>query len=94
MAGVLLPRRDISKKEQDTINKINERSTGIKREHLTQCAARARQTHMPGTVVIALGKNKANFVLESVKLGLVNHLIIDDDLENKLLSLLSLQEGI
>ena len=35
-------------------------------------------------MVVAIAKNKARFIYEGAKLNLINHLVIDDDLEEEL----------
>jgi DNA-binding transcriptional regulator LsrR (DeoR family) len=53
------------------------------------CAARARRyadllAAPPGVVIISGGRERAQFIYEIVKRGLVNHLIIDDELEKEM----------
>lgn len=75
--------------------RIESHWTGISREALANCAARARKAHSlgqsgkVGVVVSAIGRAKANVILECMKRdpGLVSHLIIDSDLEDHLCNL-------
>jgi DNA-binding transcriptional regulator LsrR (DeoR family) len=92
VGGVCFARPDLSKTDSQTLARVNERWTGLRREHLLACAARARRSPdpfdgPPGVVVISGGRARARVIYELVKLGLINHLIIDDELENELESI-------
>ncbi len=84
ICGVCIPRPGISEEGEKQLQIIAERWTGVRRKHLEDCANRAAKLKKPGVVVVAVGKKKAQFVLEIVKHGLVNILIVDDDLEEHL----------
>lgn len=71
--------------KQDEINEkkldeINRRWKGATIKHVKNCAAQAAERNAPGVIVIAMGARKARIVLECVRKGLVNQLIIDRDL--------------
>jgi len=67
------------------VRRINAQWTGIQREHVAACAERARATEKtPGVIVLAIGKAKAEAVIEAVNQSLVNHLLIDQDLADAL----------
>ncbi|MBI1763578.1 MAG: hypothetical protein HYR56_19305 [Acidobacteria bacterium] len=89
IAGVLIPRLELNQKAKEKVRQVNARWTGIQQKHLVACAQRAEQNNLPGVVCFAAGKNKAPFALEAVKLGLINVLIVDDDLEDELERLIS-----
>lgn len=84
ICGVCIPRPGISKEGEEQLHIIADRWTGVRRKHLEDCANRAAKHKKPGVVVVAVGKKKAQFVLEIIKQGLVNTLIVDDDLEEHL----------
>jgi DNA-binding transcriptional regulator LsrR (DeoR family) len=89
VGGVCIARPKLSKKNKERLNGVSTRWTGLRLEHLEHCARRARSHNdlskaPPGVVVISGGKERAQFVFEIIKLGLVNHLIIDDALEMEL----------
>lgn len=98
ISGVLISRSGLSKADQAKLNRVNERWTGIRLEHLLDCAKRAATSDskkkLPGVVVIAIGKSKAHFLLETIKLGLINHLILDYDLEEELERLVEKSIGV
>jgi DNA-binding transcriptional regulator LsrR (DeoR family) len=91
VAGVLLPRPALNPKARDTLADIRRRWRGIQDVHLRRCAERGRKGR-PGIVIVALGANKAATVREVVQRGLVNHLLIDDDLAEALQRLLHRRE--
>jgi DNA-binding transcriptional regulator LsrR (DeoR family) len=94
MGGVCIPRAGLKKHEAEKLKKVDERWTGLRRSHLEKCAKRASDEPdpfrgRPGVVVISIGKDRAQFIYEAVKLGLINHLIIDDQLEVELKRIVS-----
>jgi hypothetical protein len=67
------------------VKRINTQWTGIQREHVARCAERARASEgTPGVIVLAIGRAKAEAVIEAVNQSLVNHLLIDQDLADAL----------
>ena len=96
IAGVLLPRiRETSKQQRrrtkphPLVQELSRHWTGLKMEHLENCASRAFQDksglgERPGVTVIAFGTDRCNVVLEAVRKGLVNHLVISSYLEDAL----------
>jgi DNA-binding transcriptional regulator LsrR (DeoR family) len=89
IGGVCYPRPDLSTEEKEALRGVTSRWTGVSRRHLRGCARRAHEgdpfRSAPGVVVICVGSERAKFLIDVVKLGVVNHLIIDDDLQNALL---------
>jgi hypothetical protein len=89
VGGVCIARPELRKERMQKLDSVRKRWTGLREDHLVACASHARRatnpfTGPPGVVVICGGKARAKFILEIVKLGLVNHLIIDDELEMEL----------
>ena len=89
MGGVLFPRDRLTPKQKQKLETVAARWTGVTVDHLKRCSRRAHdQPHSfngpPGVVVICVGKARAPFLLEAVKQGIVNHLIIDDELQEEL----------
>jgi DNA-binding transcriptional regulator LsrR (DeoR family) len=88
ISGICIAKPTITPKQKEMISSLNLRWTGINRRHLESCARRSTATDpfsgAPGVCVVAIGRNKAQFVCDAVKMGLINHLIIDDDLEEGL----------
>jgi len=77
IGGVFLERKPASREQVRQIEEINERWTGIRLEHLTRCAqAATKDPRRVGVVVVAVG-DKAEIVLECLRRGLVNRLLID-----------------
>jgi DNA-binding transcriptional regulator LsrR (DeoR family) len=85
IGGVLFPRPGLGINEKEELQKLNDRWMGIKERHMKQCAEKASDNRTAGVIVVAIGKNKAASVSESIRLGLVNTLIIDHDLADALL---------
>lgn len=81
MGGALLPYPTLTLSQQNQLRRNYERWTGLRLEPLKQCSARAAQSHgsgrPPGVVVFAFEPEKARCIVESVRLGLVNHRIIN-----------------
>jgi DNA-binding transcriptional regulator LsrR (DeoR family) len=84
ICGILIPRPGLSTAEDSEVERVTERWTGIKLGDLEDCARRASRSRGTGVIVIAIGKNKAAFIYEVVRRGLVNHLIVDQDLADRL----------
>jgi len=89
LGGVLLP-RDVSQ-PTDLVRTIETCWTGIKRSHMERCAKRGATDDVhsgrPGTIILSLGADRAPVIAAAVSQGLVNHLIIDQELEQALLKL-------
>jgi DNA-binding transcriptional regulator LsrR (DeoR family) len=58
----------------------NRRWTGISLEQYAACAQRSVAQQSPGVVVVAIGKNKAEAVHDAVARGLINNLLVDEEL--------------
>jgi hypothetical protein len=89
IGGVCFERPDLSDQEKQMLRDVEARWTGLRKDHLVACAARARRyadllAAPPGVVIISGGRERAQFIYEIVKRGLVNHLIIDDELEKEM----------
>lgn len=93
IGGVLIPRQPESDKRQDaraqkTLNDLTHRWTGLRIEHLSACATRAFEDpskDRPGVTLLTFGADHSEIVIEAVRRGLANHLIIGSDLEQALL---------
>lgn len=92
IGGVLFPRPHLGAGEQAALDQIVARWTGITEKHIKYCIDRARHDKTPGVIVVAIGESKATIVYECVKRGLVNHLVIDQDLAKKLESVVDTDE--
>jgi DNA-binding transcriptional regulator LsrR (DeoR family) len=82
IGGVFLPR---SARDR-VVEGINERWAGVRLEHFARCAlGAARGAGRVGVIVLAVGRSKAEVVLECVRAGLVNELLLDHDLAQALI---------
>ena len=86
LGGVCLGRTGLTTTQERVIKAVGERWTGLRDHHLTACAERAlkeadQSTGKPGVVVVSVGKDRAPAIFEAVKKGLLNHLVIDDELQ-------------
>jgi DNA-binding transcriptional regulator LsrR (DeoR family) len=88
LGGAFVANPAAKKTDRDYVARVNEQWTGIKEVNFRRCAVRARKHKLPGVVVLAVGGVRAEVILQCVKLGLVNHLILDSDCAQKLNSLL------
>lgn len=85
MGGVLLPRPGLRGEKLHTAKDIEARWTGLKFEHVKACAERARNPQNgsaapTGVVLVATEADRAPVVLEVIRRGLVNHLVMDSQL--------------
>ena len=89
IGGVCFPRMGLTRFEEKKLRSVNDRWTGLRHENLSSCAQEARRqdqmTGIPGVVVVSIGKARAKFIHELITFGVINHLIIDDELEEELL---------
>jgi hypothetical protein len=86
IAGVLLPRReDAPPRGAALVRELTEHWTGLKVDHLKACAEAAFKggspAGRPGVTVVSFGGDRAEVILEAIRQGLVNHLIISPELE-------------
>ena len=91
IGGVLLPRLADAPGKQGQeptphplVQELTRRWTGLKIEHLSACSGRAfseRSKSRPGVVLLSFGASHVEVVLEAVRRGLVNQLLIGSDLE-------------
>lgn len=85
IGGVLLPRSNgQTPKSNELLKQYAAQWTGISRKQYELVARRGKRRG--GVVVFAIGGNKAEIVLKVIKEGLVNHLICDQDLAEKLVN--------
>jgi len=88
ISGVLIPKTNLRKTDQTTLIDIQQRWTGVREDQLRDCANRAKRLKTPGVIVSTIGRNKAAIVVECVARGLINQLLIDQDLADELVRLL------
>jgi DNA-binding transcriptional regulator LsrR (DeoR family) len=88
IGGVCIKRPGLSPEQISRLESVTSRWTGLQLEHLKACAIRAAQedslSGKPGVVVISRGAKRAAFVYETIKLGLVSQLLIDQNLAQEL----------
>lgn len=92
ISGVLIPKPNLSKADKAELSEIQQRWTGISEDQISNCAKRAernKRARPAGVVVSTIGQNKADIVIECLKRCLVNHLLIDQDLADKLVQSLN-----
>jgi DNA-binding transcriptional regulator LsrR (DeoR family) len=93
MGGVCFERAGLTKRQRVKLEGVAARWTGWSRRDLDRCVARANAVDPfqgpPGIAVISIGKDRAEFLLEAVALGRVNHLLIDDELQVEMERLLA-----
>jgi DNA-binding transcriptional regulator LsrR (DeoR family) len=92
IGGVLLPRRDLTAAERREVHRLNAMSTGVTLTHLERIARDADSTRRPGVIVVSLGgADRAEIIAEAVRWGLINELIVDQQLVEALTRVLSNQ---
>jgi DNA-binding transcriptional regulator LsrR (DeoR family) len=83
LGGIPLPRSGASSK---ALNALQERWTGLLEHHLRSCVERASAAAGPaGVIVVGAGRERAACIIEAVRRGLVNHLIVDEELGRALI---------
>jgi predicted transcriptional regulator len=73
------------------VRDLTRRWTGLTIEHLKACSTRAfseRNQSRPGVTLLCFGENHREVVLEAIRRGLANHLIIGSDLEGAMAKVL------
>ena len=94
IGGVLVPKaRGEQTESHPLVEELTYHWTGLKMEHLGNCSRRAFEQEdpagaRPGVVLLGFGVDRARLVLEAVRRGLVNHLIVSEDLETAILELI------
>jgi len=84
ISGVIIPRAKVPAALAARIERMNDRSLGIRSHHLLNCAENAAKTGKPGVVVLALGPSRCEMVQRCVQLGYISELIIDQALAETL----------
>lgn len=87
VGGVPLIRPEYSSAD---LKELLVRWTGVHEHHLRRCAERASGPAggPAGVILVAQGRERAVCVREAVRLGLVNHAVVDEELGRTLLELL------
>lgn len=95
LGGVLLARQGVDEKGALIVENLKRRWTGLRIEDLAACATRAAsaagRTSLPGVILFAMGRDKAEPAAAAVGRGLVNHLVIDIGLAEAMLAVLPRQ---
>jgi DNA-binding transcriptional regulator LsrR (DeoR family) len=84
IGGILLPREKLSIADMRQVEELNAGWMGLKLSHLQTVASRATPGKVPGVIVVAYGRWKAEMVKECIRRGLVNQLIVDPALADAL----------
>jgi DNA-binding transcriptional regulator LsrR (DeoR family) len=88
IGGVIIPNPGIDAADEQRIGEMNANWTGVHLEHLRKCADAAHTGEFdpkrPGVVLLALGAHRLKVVLRCIELGLVNELVIDKELADRL----------
>lgn len=80
IGGILIPRFDASERDRRLVAELNAMWTGISLDQVTAIARRAAaEASRVGVVVLALRSERAPTLVETVRLGLASHLVIDHD---------------
>jgi len=88
LGGSFIVNPKANKADRDYVTAVNDRWTGIKETQFLRCAVRARENDLPGVVMLVVGAVRAEIALQCIKLGLVNHLVLDTHCAQQLSNLL------
>ena len=84
-AGILLPKNRITPDERRLVDSFNEGWTGVSLDHLKEIARKAKAVSPPGVITVAFSSEKKGGILrESLRRGLINHLVVDEALATEL----------
>ncbi len=84
-AGILIPRNRLSAEEKAFVKSMNQGWTGVSLEQLKEIARRARTGSPPGVITVGFSaENKTGILRESLRRGLINHLVVDEALAKEL----------
>lgn len=86
IGAVLVPRDHLTKAQEKEFRAITECYTGIRLDQIANCASRAAVAgaRAPGVLAFGVGRSRRRIMLECIRRGLVNHILIDDDLARSL----------
>jgi DNA-binding transcriptional regulator LsrR (DeoR family) len=99
IGGALIPRERITNDQQVELADLEASMIGLKLDDIRRIAeqaadpSRPKADQLPGVCVVAIGKNKARSLLTVLREGLVNELIVDDELAIELEHLLGKGRG-
>ena len=86
--GAVLLLRDLSGQKQrlHTLRSIEQCFTGLRLEHVHRCALGAQpvESAAPGVIALGVGRSRRRAMIECIRRGLVNHLVIDEHLARAL----------
>ncbi len=89
LSGILIPKRDLSADDRELVEDLNRMWTGVQIDHVRRLAQRAAANPgQPGVVIVALQAERGDAILELIRLGLINELIIDQAAAERLSDLL------
>jgi hypothetical protein len=80
IGGWLIERKGLRDADLDLVQSLNQGWTGVKGPHFSKVAGNAKPSGAPGVILIAAGASKAAMIMELVKRGFVNELLIDSSL--------------
>jgi DNA-binding transcriptional regulator LsrR (DeoR family) len=84
-AGWVLPRPGLKAPASELVAELNQGWTGISLEQLKHVAAKTKSKSAPGVIAVAFGtEDKSGILRETIKRGLINHLIVDEKLAGQL----------
>lgn len=90
IGGVLLARPDLNPADRREVGELNLMWTGVKEAHLKRIARDADKARCPGVIVVAIGgADRAATIIEAIRHGIVNELIVDRQLAGALMRTLS-----
>lgn len=87
VGGILLERPNLSVADRKTVESLNDGWTGMRERDLRQIAAAAGETGRAGLVLVASSAAKAEVLLAAIRRGLVNRVVVDVLLKERLVEL-------
>jgi DNA-binding transcriptional regulator LsrR (DeoR family) len=90
IGGILIPKPMLTPAQKLRVDQINEMWTGLSLDRLAAIAKRAASSRNGGgNIIAAFGREKLESTAQAIRMGLVNELIIDHELEKALREVLS-----
>jgi DNA-binding transcriptional regulator LsrR (DeoR family) len=87
VGGLLLERPGLNREDRQLVDELNRGWTGLQIADLQRIAKATHKNGKPGIILIAAGDAKAEVLHAAIKLGLVNQLVVDVPLKDRLLAL-------
>lgn len=88
IGGVWIPKPTLNSDHVELLDKLKKRWLGITLDQMKNCSLRASKNGPPGVITCAIGESRADVIFQCLEQGLINQLIVDVHLAQRLISLI------